>query len=188
MCWEQLERSDTFGPCHQPVWKRTHTLDTWLSLHGIGDREIPTTCASCVTVCHLERWLHSCSKSSHTLHLASTRLWLRKSVTWDLTWPVFFLEPLTWDLTWPGVVRRPRTCRSVFMSRSQVRTPVQLPITRPSVHQHIEVCYESIKRELKIRGIYECRCDERLVVYYKSRKRELKTKLRNESVRRETKS
>jgi hypothetical protein len=24
------------------------------------------------------------------------------------------------------------------------------------------VCYESIKRELKIRGIYECRCDERL--------------------------
>ncbi len=24
------------------------------------------------------------------------------------------------------------------------------------------VYYESIKRELKIRGIYECRCDERL--------------------------
>ena len=30
------------------------------------------------------------------------------------------------------------------------------------------VYYESIKRELKIRGIYECRCDERL-----------QTKLRN---------
>jgi hypothetical protein len=26
----------------------------------------------------------------------------------------------------------------------------------------IIVYYESIKRELKIRGIYECRCDERL--------------------------
>ena len=25
------------------------------------------------------------------------------------------------------------------------------------------VYYESIKRELKIRGIYECRCDERLI-------------------------
>ena len=24
------------------------------------------------------------------------------------------------------------------------------------------VCYESIKREVKIRPIYECRCDERL--------------------------
>jgi len=24
------------------------------------------------------------------------------------------------------------------------------------------VCYESIKRELKIKSIYECRCDERL--------------------------
>ena len=48
------------------------------------------------------------------------------------------------------------------------------------------VYYESIKREPKIRGIYECRCDERLqtkqifvrfskfYVYYESRKRELK--------------
>ena len=55
------------------------------------------------------------------------------------------------------------------------------------------VYYESIKRELKTRPIYECRCDERLktktdestllastgfiIVYYESRKRELKTKL-----------
>ena len=27
---------------------------------------------------------------------------------------------------------------------------------------YLFVYYESIKRELKIRGIYECRCDERL--------------------------
>ncbi len=62
------------------------------------------------------------------------------------------------------------------------------------------VYYESIKRELKIRGIYECRCDERLqtkkikcclllidkargkvkkrrlFIYYESTKRKLKTK------------
>ncbi len=54
--------------------------------------------------------------------------------------------------------------------------------------------YESIKREIKIKPIYECRCDERLqtktksftrlsyttaattVVYYESIKRELKIK------------
>ena len=33
------------------------------------------------------------------------------------------------------------------------------------MNQHVclfEVYYESIKREPKIRGIYECRCDERL--------------------------
>ncbi len=42
------------------------------------------------------------------------------------------------------------------------------------------VYYESIKREPKIRGIYECRCDERLqtktkelVYYYESMKRKL---------------
>ena len=29
-------------------------------------------------------------------------------------------------------------------------------------HPYKVVYYESIKRELKIRGIYECRCDERL--------------------------
>jgi len=27
---------------------------------------------------------------------------------------------------------------------------------------YINVYYDSIKREIKIRGIYECRCDERL--------------------------
>ena len=31
------------------------------------------------------------------------------------------------------------------------------------IHYLIVVYYESIKRELKIRGIYECRCDERLL-------------------------
>ena len=31
-----------------------------------------------------------------------------------------------------------------------------------SVNIIVEVYYESIKREPKIRGIYECRCDERL--------------------------
>ena len=30
------------------------------------------------------------------------------------------------------------------------------------VYQNFFVYYESIKREPKIRGIYECRCDERL--------------------------
>ena len=55
----------------------------------------------------------------------------------------------------------------------------------------IVVYYESIKRVLKIRPIYECRCDERLqcllrikneytVVYYESRNRELKIRLMNE--------
>jgi hypothetical protein len=29
-------------------------------------------------------------------------------------------------------------------------------------YKHVYVYYESIKREPKIRGIYECRCDERL--------------------------
>ena len=50
----------------------------------------------------------------------------------------------------------------------------------------IVVCYESIKREVKRRPIYECRSDERIetkteestrrlfVVYYESIKRELK--------------
>ena len=45
------------------------------------------------------------------------------------------------------------------------------------------VYYESIKRELKTKLIYECRCDERLktkveesFVYYESLKRALKTK------------
>jgi len=31
-----------------------------------------------------------------------------------------------------------------------------------SNHAYIHVYYKSIKREPKIRGIYECRCDERL--------------------------
>ena len=66
----------------------------------------------------------------------------------------------------------------------------------------VVVYYESIKRELKIRRIYECRCDERLqtklrnkakeftrlglvylqqpVVYYESRNRDLKIRLMNE--------
>ncbi len=75
-----------------------------------------------------------------------------------------------------------------------------------SVRWHSVVYYESIKRELQIKPIYECRCDKRLqtktkrftrlsytereeckslslFVYYKSRKRELKAKLKNESVR-----
>jgi hypothetical protein len=30
----------------------------------------------------------------------------------------------------------------------------------------IIVYYESIKRELKIKPISECRCDERLIIYY----------------------
>jgi hypothetical protein len=49
-------------------------------------------------------------------------------LTWDLTWPAFFLEPLTWDLTWPGVVRRPLTCRSGpgLRYRSQVTTSVKI--------------------------------------------------------------
>ena len=42
------------------------------------------------------------------------------------------------------------------------------------------VYYESIKRELKTKLIYECRCDERLMchfVYYESIKRELNKRL-----------
>ncbi len=31
-----------------------------------------------------------------------------------------------------------------------------------TLKRELEVYYESIKREPKIRGIYECRCDERL--------------------------
>ena len=50
------------------------------------------------------------------------------------------------------------------------------------------VYYETIKREVEIKPISECRCDERLktkceestrlgrIVYYESRKRELKTR------------
>jgi hypothetical protein len=30
-------------------------------------------------------------------------------LTWDLTWPVLFLEPLTWDLTWPVLCLEPLT-------------------------------------------------------------------------------
>jgi len=45
----------------------------------------------------------------------------------------------------------------------------------------IVVYYEVINREIKIRPIYECRCDERLKtkpkeVYYESIKRDLRTK------------
>ena len=35
-------------------------------------------------------------------------------------------------------------------------------VTQESRIYLLVVYYESIKRELKIRGIYECRCDERL--------------------------
>jgi hypothetical protein len=47
----------------------------------------------------------------------------------------------------------------------------------------VPVYYESIKRELKRRLMYEYRCDERLilVVYYKSIKRELKKRCIYES-------
>ncbi len=40
------------------------------------------------------------------------------------------------------------------------------------------VYYETVRRDLKIKPISECQCDERLkaVVYYESRKRELKTR------------
>ena len=37
-----------------------------------------------------------------------------------------------------------------------------LHVSHALSHSVCEVYYESIKRELKIRGIYECRCDERL--------------------------
>jgi hypothetical protein len=36
------------------------------------------------------------------------------------------------------------------------------PLTPKPTFQKFVVYYESIKREPKIRGIYECRCDERL--------------------------
>ncbi len=61
-----------------------------------GDRELSTTCACCVTTCHLERWLYSCSKSPHALCLTSTRLRLRKSVSpyppWKYPSKNFFLS------------------------------------------------------------------------------------------------
>ena len=39
-----------------------------------------------------------------------------------------------------------------------IDAPSRLRVTRKAFY----VYYESIKREPKIRGIYECRCDERL--------------------------
>jgi hypothetical protein len=41
----------------------------------------------------------------------------------------------------------------------------------PWAHKIFFVYYESIKRELKIRGTYECRCDERLQTKIKEFKR-----------------
>ena len=68
--------------------------------------------------------------------------------------------------------------------------------TRSKLPLEFYYYYESTKRELKRRLMYEYRCDERLKtkteestlltdtdVFYKSRKRELKTKLMHESVR-----
>ncbi len=37
-----------------------------------------------------------------------------------------------------------------------------LHVSKPLVERNFFVYYESIKRELKSRLIYECRCDERL--------------------------
>jgi hypothetical protein len=55
------------------------------------------------------------------------------------------------------------------------------------VYAQAVLYYESIKRELKIKPIYECRCVGRwkttkkgTQVYYESRKRELKRRLINE--------
>ena len=41
------------------------------------------------------------------------------------------------------------------------------PTPKPTRIHFVIVYYESIKRELKIRGIYECRCDERLLTKIK---------------------
>jgi hypothetical protein len=46
------------------------------------------------------------------------------------------------------------------MDHSSSVTFVPLALAFFSIRHH--VYYESIKREPKIRGIYECRCDERL--------------------------
>ena len=49
-----------------------------------------------------------------------------------------------------------------------IGTPSRLRLTRKerggvrNTNQKLVVYYESIKRELKIKPIYECRCDERL--------------------------
>jgi hypothetical protein len=49
------------------------------------------------------------------------------------------------------------------------RTYTRNNIEHISVHREEVVYYESIKRELKIRPIYECRCDERLQTKTKKR-------------------
>jgi hypothetical protein len=46
-----------------------------------------------------------------------------------------------------------------------------------SVYLFFVVYYESMKRELTTRPIYECRCEERLNVYYESRKRKRKNRI-----------
>jgi hypothetical protein len=53
----------------------------------------------------------------------------------------------------------------VVCVRYQVRSGVRMLLT------FIVVYYESIKRELKIRCIYECRCDERLHLFDLKEKR-----------------
>ena len=46
--------------------------------------------------------------------------------------------------------------------RSDVSTTTGMKAMGSGRSRYSFVYYESIKRELKIRGIYECRCDERL--------------------------
>ncbi len=77
-----------------------------------------------------------------------------------------------------------RAAKTFFFGITVFLYQNQNPVVHLRDGRHFIVYYESIKRELKIRPIYECRCDERLqtkakefiqfVVYYESIKRELK--------------
>jgi hypothetical protein len=51
---------------------------------------------------------------------------------------------------------------SVGVMKDQKLKLRNLHVSKPLVERNFFVYYESIKRELKSRLIYECRCDERL--------------------------
>ena len=53
-------------------------------------------------------------------------------------------------------------CAELEHLKIETRLTDETPPTRNCEERKV-VYYESLKRELKIRGIYECRCDERLL-------------------------
>jgi hypothetical protein len=77
----------------------------------------------------------------HVIFLAVIKVWQVFYTSYSLWW---------WILLWLGEEMPPPGGRTVTLS---------LTLT---LRCHFVVYYESIKRDLKIRCIYECRCDERL--------------------------